>query len=42
MDDIALHTWDMNMFRGETSQAVQFGIAYDVVGFPAWKLRRRI
>lgn len=41
-DDIALHTWDMNMFRGETSQAVQFGIAYDVVGFPAWKLRRRI
>ncbi len=33
-DDIALHTWDMNFFRSGTSQAVQFGITYDVVGFP--------
>jgi hypothetical protein len=33
-DNIALHTWDMNMFRSETSQAVQFGITFDVVGFP--------
>jgi hypothetical protein len=39
-DDIALHTWDMNLFRGDTSRVVQFGIAYDVVGFPGVELDR--
>jgi len=37
-DDIALHTWDMNLFRGDASRVVQFGIAYDVVGFPGVEL----
>ncbi len=37
-DDIALHTWDMNLLRGDTSRVVQFGIAYDVVGFPGVEL----
>jgi hypothetical protein len=37
-DDIALHCWDMNLFRGDTSRAVQFGITYDVVGFPGVEL----
>jgi hypothetical protein len=31
-DDIALHTWDMNYLRGETSRLMQLGLAYDVVG----------
>ena len=39
-DDIALHTWDLNLFRGDTSRVVQFGIAYDVVGFPGVTLDR--
>lgn len=40
-DDIALHTWDINLFRGDTSRAVQFGITYDVVGFPGVELDPR-
>lgn len=31
-DNIALHTWDMNYLRGETSRMMQLGLAYDVVG----------
>jgi hypothetical protein len=33
-DNIALHTWDMNLFRGDTSRITQLGIAHDVVGVP--------
>ena len=31
-DNIALHTWDMNHFRGDTSRLMQLGLAYDVAG----------
>jgi hypothetical protein len=31
-DNIALHTWDMNQFRGDTSRLMQLGLAYDVAG----------
>lgn len=31
-DNIALHTWDMNPFRGDTSRLMQLGLAYDVSG----------
>jgi cyanamide hydratase family protein with HD domain len=31
-DNIALHTWDMNHFRGDTSRMMQLGLAYDVSG----------
>jgi hypothetical protein len=31
-DNIALHTWDMNQFRGDTSRLTQRGLAYDVSG----------
>ncbi len=31
-DNIALHTWDMNQFRGDTSRLMQRGLAYDVSG----------
>ena len=31
-DNIALHTWDMNQFRGDTSRLMQLGLAYDVSG----------
>ena len=31
-DNIALHTWDMNQFRGDTSCLTQRGLAYDVSG----------
>lgn len=33
-DNIALHTWDMNQFRGDTSRLMQLGLAYDVSGVP--------
>ena len=33
-DNIALHTWDINLFRGDTSRVTQLGIAHDVVGVP--------
>jgi hypothetical protein len=33
-DNIALHTWDINLFRGNTSRLTQLGIAHDVVGVP--------
>jgi hypothetical protein len=33
-DNIALHTWDINLFRDETSRITQLGIAHDVVGIP--------
>jgi hypothetical protein len=31
-DNIALHTWDVNEFRGDTSRIMQRGLAYDVSG----------
>jgi cyanamide hydratase family protein with HD domain len=31
-DNIALHTWDVNYFRNETSRIMQLGLAYDVTG----------
>ena len=31
-DNIALHTWDLNQFRGDTSRLMQLGLAYDVSG----------
>ncbi len=37
-DNIALHTWDMNQFRGDTSRLMQRGLAYDVSGVPDAKL----
>ena len=33
-DNIALHTWDINLFRDDTSRVMQLGIAHDVVGVP--------
>lgn len=33
-DNIALHTWDINLFRNDTSRFTQLGIAHDVVGVP--------
>ncbi len=33
-DNIALHTWDINLFRNDTSRITQLGIAHDVVGVP--------
>jgi hypothetical protein len=33
-DNIALHTWDINLFRDDTSRMTQLGIAHDVVGVP--------
>jgi hypothetical protein len=37
-DNIALHTWDMNQFRGDTSRLMQRGLAYDVAGVPGSQL----
>lgn len=37
-DNIALHTWDMNQFRGDTSRLMQRGLAYDVAGVPGAQL----
>jgi HD superfamily phosphodiesterase len=31
-DNIALHTWDINNFRDDTSRLMQLGLAYDVAG----------
>jgi hypothetical protein len=31
-DNIALHTWDVNFFRGDTSRLMQLGLAYDISG----------
>ena len=31
-DNIALHTWDINPFRNDTSRLMELGILYDVVG----------
>jgi len=33
-DNVALHTWDVNEFRGDTSRIMQLGLAYDVSGVP--------
>jgi cyanamide hydratase family protein with HD domain len=37
-DNIALHTWDMNQFRSETSRLMQLGLAYDVSGVQSARL----
>jgi hypothetical protein len=37
-DNIALHTWDMNLRRGDTSRLMQLGLAYDVSGVPGAQL----
>lgn len=37
-DNIALHTWDMNHFRGNTSRLMQLGLAYDVAGVQGARL----
>ncbi len=37
-DNIALHTWDVNLFRDDTSRLMQLGLAYDVVGVPGARL----
>jgi hypothetical protein len=39
-DNIALHTWDVNLFRGDTSRLMQLGLAYDVSGVPGAELDR--
>ena len=31
-DNIALHTWDVNLFRDDASRFTQLGLAYDVSG----------
>jgi hypothetical protein len=31
-DNIALHTWDVNLYRSDTSRLMQRGLAYDVSG----------
>jgi hypothetical protein len=33
-DNIALHTWDINLFRDETSRMMELGVLYDVLGVP--------
>ena len=37
-DNIALHTWDINLFRDDTSRITELGILYDVVGVANAKL----
>ena len=37
-DNIALHTWDINLFRDNTSRIMQLGVVQDVVGVPGAKL----
>jgi hypothetical protein len=32
-DNIALHTWDINLFR-DTSRMMELGVLYDVLGVP--------
>ncbi|MEW6397115.1 MULTISPECIES: HD domain-containing protein [unclassified Afipia] len=33
-DIIALHTWDINLYREDAARLVQFGVLYDVIGLP--------
>ena len=37
-DNIALHTWDINLFRSDTSRLMELGIVHDVVGVADAKL----
>ena len=37
-DNIALHTWDINLFRSDTSRLMELGIVHDVVGVQDAKL----
>lgn len=31
---IALHTWDINLYKEDEARLTEFGILYDVIGFP--------
>jgi hypothetical protein len=33
-DNIALHIWDVNLFRDDTSRIMELGVLYDVIGVP--------
>jgi hypothetical protein len=35
---IALHTWDINLYREDEARLVEFGVLYDVIGLPGAKL----
>ncbi len=37
-DNIALHTWDINLFRDDTSRLMELGVVHDVVGLADAKL----
>src|SRR5262249_15389138 len=37
-DNIALHTWDINLFRDDDARLTQLGLLYDVVGVADAKL----
>ena len=37
-DNIALHVWDLNQFRDDTSRLMELGILFDVVGVPGANL----
>ncbi|MBV8225419.1 MAG: metal-dependent phosphohydrolase [Verrucomicrobia bacterium] len=39
-DNIALHVWDVNLFRDDTSRLMQLGLAYDVAGVADAQLDR--
>jgi len=39
-DNIALHTWDSNLFRDDTSRMMELGVLYDVVASPTLALTR--
>lgn len=39
-DNIALHIWDFNLFRDDTSRLMELGVLYDVVGVADAKLDR--
>ncbi|WP_225413144.1 HD domain-containing protein [Stigmatella hybrida] len=37
-DNIALHTWDINLYRDDCSRLMELGVVYDVVGLQDAKL----
>jgi len=37
-DNIALHTWDINLFKDDDARLTQLGLLHDVVGVPDAKL----
>ncbi|MGP3534049.1 diguanylate cyclase [Microbacterium sp. RD1] len=40
-NDIALHVWDVNLFRDDSSKAMELGLVHDVVGVPGAELDER-